>query len=125
MYSMYYIAMTFVEESYSFFLPESLVPSVLTVAFNVCVCVGGWVRACIRNLFCSGDSKFKQWRLRFLTLTQITQFKSVLCYYRPKDTQPHEFVDLEGYTVDYGELYPLPCVSWASYILSGLCCCCN
>lgn len=65
-----------------------------------------WVDACHRNVYCSGDVKFKTWRKRFLTLTQITQFKSVLCYYRAKDSQPHEFIDLDGFTVDYCELCP-------------------
>ncbi len=51
---------------------------------------------------CSGSVTFRQWRRRFFTLMQLSQYKFVLCSYTPRDTQPKEYLVLdEGYTVDY------------------------
>lgn len=54
-------------------------------------------------LNCAGDYILQQWKRRFFTLMQLSQYKFILCTYQPKDTHPRDNILLEGFTIDYVE----------------------
>lgn len=53
-------------------------------------------------LLCKGNLMFKKWKKRFLVLLQLSsQYKFLLCAYKPMETTPNKQVLLDGYTVEY------------------------
>lgn len=39
-------------------------------------------------------------------MVQVSQYTFAMCSYREKKAEPHELMQLDGYTVDYAEPHP-------------------
>ncbi|KAA3681724.1 calcium-dependent secretion activator [Paragonimus westermani] len=53
-----------------------------------------------------GRNEFKKWKRRYLCLIQVSQYTFVLAAYLEQKSHPHEFMVLDGFTVDYCESRP-------------------
>ena len=52
-------------------------------------------------LYCKGDLVFKQWKRRFFVLMQLTsQYRFLLCSYKPMETVPQKQFVLDRYSVE-------------------------
>uniref|UniRef100_A0A4W5JWB7 Calcium dependent secretion activator 2 n=1 Tax=Hucho hucho TaxID=62062 RepID=A0A4W5JWB7_9TELE len=47
-----------------------------------------------------------RWKIRYFVLVQVSQYTFAMCSYREKKSEPHELMQLEGYTVDYSDPQP-------------------
>ncbi|XP_070302439.1 calcium-dependent secretion activator 2 [Salvelinus sp. IW2-2015] len=59
-----------------------------------------------RYLYALGQRVWKRWKRRYLVLVQVSQYTFAMCSYREKKSEPHELMQLEGYTVDYSDPQP-------------------
>ncbi|XP_055778371.1 calcium-dependent secretion activator 2-like isoform X6 [Salvelinus fontinalis] len=57
-------------------------------------------------LYALGQRVWKRWKRRYLVLVQVSQYTFAMCSYREKKSEPHELMQLEGYTVDYSDPQP-------------------
>ncbi|XP_072566799.1 calcium-dependent secretion activator 2 isoform X4 [Paramormyrops kingsleyae] len=57
-------------------------------------------------LYARGQRTWKRWKRRYFILVQVSQYTFAMCNYREKKAEPHELMQLDGYTVDYAEPHP-------------------
>ncbi|XP_046891035.1 calcium-dependent secretion activator 2 isoform X1 [Hypomesus transpacificus] len=57
-------------------------------------------------LYVLGQRVWKRWKRRYFVLVQVSQYTFAMCSYREKKSEPHELMQLEGYTVDYSDPQP-------------------
>uniref|UniRef100_A0A8C8BTU3 Calcium-dependent secretion activator 2 n=1 Tax=Oncorhynchus tshawytscha TaxID=74940 RepID=A0A8C8BTU3_ONCTS len=57
-------------------------------------------------LYALGQRVWKRWKRRYLVLVQVSQYTFAMCSYRERKSEPHELMQLEGYTVDYSDPQP-------------------
>ncbi|EPB73406.1 hypothetical protein ANCCEY_07504 [Ancylostoma ceylanicum] len=51
--------------------------------------------------YCMGRQAWKKWKRRFFCLVQVSQYAFAVCSFRQKKSDPTEFVQLDGFTIDY------------------------
>jgi ca2+-dependent activator protein for secretion 2 isoform A, putative len=54
-------------------------------------------------LYGQGKGVWKKWKKRYYVLVQVSQYTFAMCSYREKKSEPTEFLQLDGFTVDYVE----------------------
>ncbi|XP_046715049.1 calcium-dependent secretion activator 2 isoform X1 [Silurus meridionalis] len=57
-------------------------------------------------LYALGQRLWKRWKRRYFVLVQVSQYTFAMCSYREKKSEPHELMQLDGYTVDYSDPQP-------------------
>ncbi|XP_026774849.3 calcium-dependent secretion activator 2 isoform X3 [Pangasianodon hypophthalmus] len=57
-------------------------------------------------LYVLGQRVWKRWKRRYFVLVQVSQYTFAMCSYREKKSEPHELMQLDGYTVDYSDPQP-------------------
>uniref|UniRef100_A0A8C9VQV9 Calcium dependent secretion activator 2 n=1 Tax=Scleropages formosus TaxID=113540 RepID=A0A8C9VQV9_SCLFO len=58
------------------------------------------------HLYALGQRVWKRWKRRYFILVQVSQYTFAMCSYREKKAEPHELLQLEGYTVDFSDPQP-------------------
>ena len=58
---------------------------------------------CHRFLYCQGNTMFHTWKKRFFAIVQFSEYKFLLCHFKPKNSHPKQLLVLEGFVADFAE----------------------
>jgi hypothetical protein len=51
-------------------------------------------------LYCQGTTMFHTWKRRFFAIVQFSEYRFLLCHFKPKNSHPKQFLVLEGFVAD-------------------------